>query len=88
MKSRMVEYYLLKINRVFPTKLSATDLCSVLPLLCLGVSVRGGEGLQKLGDPGPGALSLSIKVVTFCLQRALGICLPLQPAFQVSVALY
>ncbi|KAA8578679.1 hypothetical protein FQN60_017499 [Etheostoma spectabile] len=49
---------------------------------------RRGEGLQKRCDPGPGALSLSIKLVTFCLQGTLGVCLPLQPAFQVSVALY
>lgn len=69
-------------------ELPFTDLCFVLHLLCLGVSARGDERLQKVSYPRPGALSLSIKLAQFPLQGALGVCLPLQSGLQVSVALY
>lgn len=65
-----------------------TDLCFVLHLLCLDIRTGWGEGLQQLGDPGPGALSLGTEVITLALQGALGVCLLLQPGLQLFVALY
>lgn len=65
-----------------------TDLCFTLYLLSLGVCARGGEGLQKVSDPGPGVPSLSVKPVALLLQVTLGLGLFLQLSLQVSVALY
>lgn len=66
----------------------STDLCFALNLFRLDVSVRGGDGLQKVPDPGPGAPSLCIKPVVLLLQNTLGLGLFLQQSLQVSVALY
>lgn len=68
--------------------MSFTDLCFVLHLLCVGICARGGKRLQKATYPGPGALCLSIQLVTSALQGGLGVCLLLQPSLQVFVALY